>query len=179
LKFEHADGKFLLSSRAGLSRFIGAGFVVIGAVALLGYVLSGVSLIGLLLMLMWAVLFMGGGVAMLLQPDVTAEFDLRERSLNVFHRSVVGTMKVLRVPFDEVASLGLVRWYGGGDAVDTYAVELTLKNGSRVQLSSHFSDTLDEQIEAIRTAAGFERRDRPGRHFEVLERRPKLNWQRL
>jgi hypothetical protein len=162
-----------------LSRFIGALFVVIGAIALQAYVLSGVTVTGLLFMLVWAVLFMGGGVAMLLQPDVTAEFDLRECNVNVWYRSVLGTMKTLTVPFGQVASLGLVRWYGGGDAVDTYAVELTLKNGARCQLSSHFSDKLDEQIEAIRTAAGFERRDRPGRLFEVLERRPKLNWQRL
>jgi hypothetical protein len=91
-------------------------------------------------------------------PDITAEIDVRSRRVTIWAGSLLGTIKRLNVPFDDVASLNLVR-HDDGEGGSTFVVDLVLKDGAKCNLTTRLfgsSTIYEEQLAAICEATGFD-----------------------
>jgi hypothetical protein len=176
MNLDQTEQKLLLVSRATWARVIGAGFLVLGLGISIAILMSGSGILFWLVTAVWAALFVGTAVVMLLEPDMATEFDLRARRATLSRRSLIGATQ-LSMQFAAIASLGLVRHRS--DEGDTYLIEMTTAEGARCRITPRpggSREACNDVVSKIQGATGLQRLDRDGYFGELFEKRARLDW---
>lgn len=162
MKLNVLGDKLVLNDSATAGRVMGLWLLLVGTFVSACFLVSGsgvAGLIGGVLLLVSLV----AAVVLLVQPDTSAEFDLRKREIVIWRRFLSGRVHAATLPFREVAHIGLVKWEN--DTGYSYGMELVTLDRSSHSLSAVSSwqhQLVSDFLSIIVDATGISRRDRDG-----------------